>query len=380
MNLEPTEDQQTLAETIGRLLKDRYDHSTRLELLGSELGWSKDMWKRYADLGLLGLPFDEEYGGAGMGFAEVSVVLEEFGKALVLEPYIATIVLAGGLVAATGTDEQKKSILSAISAGESILAFAASEPGVRWSQTDVSTKAEKSGDGWTVSGEKSGVLAGDSADQFVVSASTADGIVGLFLVDGKADGVRRDSYTQQDGLRAANVLFDSAAAQALGDPADAAAAIKSVIDEATAGLCAEAVGAMGAMLNITSEYLKTRVQFGTPIGTFQVLQHRSADMYVSLEQARSMAVTSRLAITEGEEGLERDQTLRAAKVQIDTSARHIGQESIQMHGGIGVTMEYPIGHYTKRLTVIARTFGDTDSHLQAFAKAGGLLVASDTIA
>ena len=380
MNLEPTEDQKTLADTISRLLKDHYDHSTRLELLRSEPGWSKDMWKRYADLGLLGLPFDEEYGGAGMGFDEVAVVLEEFGKALVLEPYIATVVLGGGLVAEAGTEDQKKAVLPGVAAGETLLAFAASEPGARWSLTDINTKAEKSGDGWTVSGEKSAVLGGDAADQFVVSATTPDGVIGLFLVDGNADGVRRDSYTQQDGLRAADVLFDSAAAQALGNPTDAAAAAKRVIDRAIAGLCAEAVGAMGQMLDITTEYLKTRVQFGTPIGTFQVLQHRSADMYVSLEQARSMAVTARLAISQGEEGLELDQTLRAAKVQIDTSGRHIGQESIQMHGGIGVTMEYPIGHYTKRLTVIARTFGDTDSHLQAFAQAGGLLAANDSIA
>lgn len=378
MNLELTEDQQTLAQTIGRMLKERYEHTTRLELLDSELGWSKDMWKRYADLGILGLPFDEQYGGAGMGFDEVAVVMEEFGKALVLEPYLATVVLGGALVAAAGTDDQKQAILPGVASGDVLLAFAASEPGTRWSLNDISTKAERNGDEWVLSGEKSGVLGGDSADRLVVSATTPDGVVGLFLVDATADGVRRDSYTQQDGLRAANVLFDGAAAQALGDPAGAAAATKAVINTATAALCAEAVGAMGRMLTITSEYLKTRVQFGTPIGTFQVLQHRSADMYVSLEQARSMALTARLAITNGEEGNERDQTLRAAKVQIDTSGHHIGQESIQMHGGIGVTHEYPIGHYTKRLTVIARTFGDTDSHLQEFARAGGMIAAKES--
>lgn len=370
MEILPTDDQQTLADTIGRMLRERYGMETRDGLLKSELGYSDEMWGRYAELGLLGLPFGEDVGGAGMGFDEVAVVMEEFGKGLALEPYLATVVLGGGLVDEVGTDEQKQEVLSKVAEGELKLAFAGTEPGSRWSATDIDTKAEQNGDDWAVTGEKSGVLGGNTAGKYVVSAKTADGIA-LFLVDADAEGVVIDSYRQQDGFGAARVLFKSAKAQRLGE-GDATDAIAKITDRAIAAICAEAAGAMTASLNMTVEYLKTRHQFGVAIGSFQALQHRASDMYMTLEQARSAAVMARLAV--GEDGNRND--LLAAKIQIDLAARHISQESVQMHGGIGMTMEYPIGHYVKRLTVIPRSFGDIDGHIRALALAGGLISAS----
>lgn len=370
MDIIPTDDQRTLAETIGRMLRERYGMETRDGLLKSELGYSDEMWGRYAELGLLGLPFGEDVGGAGMGFDEVAVVMEEFGRGLVLEPYLATVVLAGGLVDEAGTDEQKQTILSKVAEGDLKLAFAGSEPGSRWSATDIDTKAEQNGDDWTLTGEKSSVLGGNSAQQYIVSAKTADGIA-LFVVDADAEGVQVDNYRQQDGLGASRVLFNGAKAQRLGE-GDAAAAIEKVTDRAIAALCSEAAGAMSASLNMTVDYLKTRHQFGVAIGSFQALQHRASDMYMTLEQARSAAVMARVAVAEDGNRNE----LLAAKIQIDLAARHISQESVQMHGGIGMTMEYPIGHYVKRLTVIPRSFGDIDGHISALAKAGGLVPAS----
>ena len=370
MDLELSDEQKLLAETVNDLLEKRYDSNTRLRLLGSDEGWSRDMWRQYAELGLLGLPFDEQHGGAGMGPDELAVVFECFGRSLILEPYLATVILGGGLVAAAGSPEQQAAILPGVAAGETLLAFAYTEPGSRWSLTDIAATATAAGDGWTVSGEKIAVLGGDAADHFIVTARTPSGDVGLFLVD--AANVRRDTYAMQDGLRGADVLFTEAPAAALGEPAAALAAVESVLDTATAALCAEAVGAMDRMLWLTVDYLKTRVQFGKPIAVFQTLQHRAANMYVSLEQARSMALLARLALA-SDDVAERRKIVRAAKLQVDLAARHVGQEAVQLHGGIGMTMEYPVGHYLKRTTVIAKTFADVDLLTELIGDAGGLV-------
>jgi len=372
VDLEPTDEQKLLAETLDGLLEKKYDANTRLALMESEPGWSRDMWRQYAELGLLGLPFDEQYGGAGMGPAELGVVMEAFGRALVLEPYLPTVVLGGGLVAAAGSPDQKLELLPAVAAGELLLAFAATEPGSRWSLTDIATSAVPDGDRWRVSGEKVSVVGGDSADKLVVTARTPDGPVGLFLVDRAA--TRADAYGMHDGQRGADLLFDDAPAEALGEPADALAAVEAVLDVATAALCAEAVGAMDRALWLTVDYLKTRVQFGQPIAVFQSLQHRAANMYVSLEQARSMALLAQLALAD--DSVEHRRTMvRAAKLQVDLAARHVGQEAVQLHGGIGMTMEYPVGHYLKRTTVIARTFADADRLTELVGAAGGLVPA-----
>ncbi|HEY8301460.1 MAG TPA: acyl-CoA dehydrogenase family protein [Jatrophihabitans sp.] len=369
MDFDLTEEQRLLADTVKGLLDKRYDANARLALLDSELGWSRELWKQYAELGLLGLAVDEQYGGAGMGPAELAIVMESFGRALVLEPFLSTVVLGGSLVAEAGTAEQKQELLPKVAAGELLLAFACTEPGSRWSFTELVTTAKQDGERWTLNGEKIAVLGGDSADVLVVTARTDDGI-GLFLVD--AADVIRASYAMQDGLRGADILLTDAPATLLGTSTDALAVIDAVVDRATAALCAEAVGAMGRMLTMTVDYLKTRVQFGQPIAVFQALQFRSADMYVSLEQARSMTLLARLALS-GDDPAERQRLVQAAKIQIDLAGKHISQEAIQLHGGIGMTMEYPVGHYAKRVTVIAKTFADTDTLLAAVGSGEGLV-------
>lgn len=373
MDLELTDEQRELASTVGRMMKSHYDAEKRDAILKTDNGYSDEMWGRYAELGALALPFPEDVGGAGMGFGEVAVVLEELGKSLALEPYISTVLLGGGLVNEAGTDAQKEELLGAVAEGSLKLAFAAQEPGRRYDLTSPSTTATGSGDSYTVTGEKTGVLGGDTADKLIVSA-TVDGETGLFIVDASGDGVSRMNLKQADGFGAANVLLKDAPAQRLGS-GDAAETIQKVIDVATAGLCAEAVGAMDTSLKMTGEYLRTRVQFGQPIGVNQALQHRAADMYVSLELAKSMALFARLAVT-GERNENTHRDVIAAKIEINKCAQHISQESIQMHGGIGMTMEYPIGHFAKRLTVIIRTFSDTDELVAELAAAGGLIKAS----
>ncbi|MGH8861291.1 MAG: acyl-CoA dehydrogenase family protein [Jatrophihabitantaceae bacterium] len=369
MDFDLTDEQRMLAETVNGLLDKRYDANTRLKLLDSELGWSRELWSQYAELGLLGLTFDERYGGAGMGAPELAIVMESFGRSLVLEPFLATVVLGGSLVAAAATPEQKREILPAVASGELLLAFAYAEPNSRWSLTDLATTAERDGDSWSLTGEKIAVLGGGSAEQLIVSARTDDG-VGLFIV--AAGDVQRATYAMQDGLRGADVLLSATPATLLGTSPDAVEVVESVIDIATTALCAEAVGAMNRMLWMTVDYLKTRVQFGRPIAAFQALQFRAADMYVSLEQARSMSLLARLSLT-GDDPVERRRLVRAAKIQIDLAARHVSQEAIQLHGGIGMTVEYPVGHYAKRVAVIAKTFADVDQLLAEVGAEGGLV-------
>ena len=371
MELDLTDEQKMLTDAVKSLLEKRYDANTRLELLEKdELGWSRDMWKQYAELGLLGLTFDEQYGGAGMGVGELSVVMEAFGRALVLEPFVATVVLGGALVAAAGTPEQKQQILPGVAAGDTLLAFAHTEAGSRWSLTDIATTAAPSGDAVTLSGEKVAVLGGDVADQLIVSAFTSEGTVGLFVVAGS--DVVRSPYKMQDGLGGADILLSESPAVPLGSSADALEHIGSVLDVATAALCAEAVGAMERMLWLTVDYLKTRVQFGQPISVFQALQFRAADMYVAYEQAKSMAIMARLALAD-DDVIERRRAVGAAKVQIDMSSRTVSQEAVQLHGGIGMTMEYPVGHYMKRTAVIAKSLADSDTLLEMVGAGGGLI-------
>ena len=374
MDFDPTDEQRMLAETVNSLLDKRYDPSSRLKLLDTELGWSRELWQQYAQLGLLGLTIDEQYDGAGMGPAELATVMESFGRALVLEPFFPTVVLGATLVSAAGTPEQKAAILPRVAAGEKLLAYAYAEPGARWSVTDIATSATRAGDGWTLAGEKIAVEGADSADTLIVSAVTPDGI-GLFLVDAASTGagtVTIAPYALQDGRRGGDVLLVNAPAELLGTETDAIATIATVVDVATAALCAEAVGVCERMLWMTVDYLKTRVQFGRPIAVFQALQFRAADMYVALEQAKSMALLARLSLA-GDSPEDRQRIVRAAKIQVDLSSKQIGQESVQLHGGIGMTMEYPVGHYFKRSTVIGKTFADTSELIELVGADGGLI-------
>jgi alkylation response protein AidB-like acyl-CoA dehydrogenase len=380
MELDLTEEQRLLGETIDGLLGKRYDASTRLALLSSPPGWSRDLWRQYAELGLLGLTIAEEYGGAGMGIAELAVVMESFGRALVLEPFLSTVVFGAGLIAAAGSAEQQQELLPKIAAGETLVAFASTEHGSRWSLSEINCHEERNGRLLRLHGKKIAVLGGDSADYLIVTARTEGGPVGLFLVDATAPGIARQGYAMQDGLRGADIVFDGTAAVPLGSAESALATVEAVHEVALAALCAEAVGAMDRMLWLTVDYLKARVQFGQPIASFQVLQHRAADMYVCLEQARSSALAARLAVAAGAAGAETDagdagrrrRTVRAAKLQVDAAARHVGQEAIQLHGAIGMTMEYPVGHYFRRTSVIARTIADADLLTEQVGADGGL--------
>ncbi|GGH30936.1 pimeloyl-CoA dehydrogenase small subunit [Alsobacter metallidurans] len=380
MDFDLTEEQRLLKDSVDRLLADAYGFDARKRIVASEGGVSPAVWAQFAELGLLGLPFSEEQGGFGGGPVETMLVMEAFGRALVVEPYLATVILGGGLIRHAGSAAQQAAILPAVAAGERRLAFAHAERQARYDLFDVATTARPDGEGWVLDGQKGLVLHGDGADTLIVSARTAGATrdltgLGLFLVDASAPGVSRRGYPTQDGQRAAEVTLTGVRVgpdAVLGDPKGALPAIERVVDEAIAALCAEAVGAMEASLQSTVEYLKTRQQFGTPIGAFQVLQHRSAEMVVALEQARSMAMLAAMMAT-APDARERRAAVSGAKAQIGRSARFIGQQSVQLHGGVGVTMEYQIGHYFKRLTMIDTLFGDADHHLGLTADAGGLI-------
>ena len=377
MDFDLNDEQRLLKDSVDRMIGDRYGFEARRGYRAQPDGWSREMWRQFAEQGLLGLPFAEDQGGFGGGPVEVAIVMEAFGRALVVEPYLATVVLCGGLLRRAASDDQLAELVPAIAAGERVLAYAQAERQSRWSLNDVMTQAVPDGTGWRITGDKTLVLNGDSADAFLVTARTAGTHrerhgIGLFLVD--AASVTRRGYPTQDGVRAAEVSFANAPAQAVGDPAEILPVLERVNDEVLAALCAEAVGVMDAMHALTVDYMKTRKQFGRAIGENQALQHRAVDMYVSLEQARSMAMYATMMAGEADVS-ERLRAMHAAKVQIGRSGRHIGQEAVQLHGGIGVTMEYAVGHHFKRMTMIERGYGDTDSHLAALARLGGLIAA-----
>jgi pimeloyl-CoA dehydrogenase small subunit len=376
MDFDLTDEQRLLKDSVDRLIADRYDFEARKTYRAAPEGWSADLWSQYAELGLLGLPFTEAQGGFGGGPVETMLVMEAFGRGLILEPYLATVVLGGGLIRRAASEAQQAVLIPAIVDGSLKLAFAHLERHSRYDLADVSTTARRDGDGWSLTGSKSVVLHGDCANKLIVTARTGGGQreaqgVGLFLVDADAAGVARRGYPTQDGLRAAEVTLSGAHAMALGDPAGGLAHAEHVVDEAIAALCAEAVGVMASMQELTVDYLKTRKQFGRAIGEFQVLQHRAVDMLVAVEQARSMATFASMMATEPNP-VERRRAMAAAKVQIGRSGKLVGQEAIQLHGGIGMTQEYKVGHYFKRMTMIDMLFGDADTHLMRLAALGGL--------
>jgi pimeloyl-CoA dehydrogenase small subunit len=380
MDFELSDEQRLLRQSVERLLADRYDFAARKRYAQEPAGFSEELWRQYAELGLLALPFAENDGGIGGGAVETMIVMEEFGRALALEPYLATVVLGGGFVRLGGSAAMRAALVPKIASGELKLAFAHAERQARYDLGDVATTARRDGTSFVLDGAKSLVLNGDAADQLVVSARLSgaqrdrDGIA-LFLVDAAADGIARRGYATVDGLRAAEITLAKvrvAADAAIGEAGDAFALIERVVDGAIAALAAEAVGAMTAMHELTVDYLKVRKQFGVPIGNFQVLQHRAGEMLIALEQARSMAMLATM-MSEEPNAAERRKAIAAAKVQIGRSAKFVGESAIQMHGGIGMTMEYKVGHYFKRVTMIDKMFGDADHHLAALARMGGIV-------
>ncbi len=380
MDFDLSEEQRLLKDSVDGLLGSSYDFDQRKKYAAEKGGWSRSVWNKLAEQGLLGLPFSEDDGGFGAGAVETMIVMEALGRALVLEPYLPTVVIGGGFLRRGGSAAQREAHIPGIIDGSKTFAFAQLEKNSRYDLADVTTTARKNGDGFVIDGEKFVVLNGASADWLIVTARTAGGQrdrdgIGAFLVPSSAKGISIKGYPTQDGLHAADITFagvEVGADAAIGDPANALPLIEQVVDDARIAMCAEAVGAMDESLKSTVEYLKTRTQFGVPIGSFQVLQHRASDMFVNLEQARSMAMFATMA-ADFDDASERANAVAAAKVQIGKSSRFVGQQSIQLHGGVGMTMEYKIGHYFKRLSMIENTFGDTDYHLKRVTESGGLM-------
>jgi pimeloyl-CoA dehydrogenase small subunit len=378
-----SDEQRLLKDSIERLMADRYGFEARQRFMKEPAGWSRELWRSYAELGLLGLPFDEKHGGIGGGPVEIMIVMEALGRALALEPLFATVVLGGGLLRLGGGEAMRAALMPKIAAGDLILAFAHAERQARYDLADVATTARRDGAHYVLDGAKSLVIHGHCADKLIVSGRLAgerrdrDGI-GLFVVDADAAGISRRAYPTIDGLHAAEVTLSGVRVEAdriVGEPGRAYPLIAQAVDSAIAALAAEAVGAMAVMHEITVEYLKTRKQFGVPIGNFQVLQHRAAEMLIALEQARSMALLATM-MAEEPDAIERRKAIAAAKVQIGRSGRFVGQQAIQLHGAIGMTMEYKVGHYFKRITMIDTLFGDADHHLAELARLGGLIAAA----
>jgi pimeloyl-CoA dehydrogenase small subunit len=381
MDFDLSDEQRLLKDQVTGLIEKEYAFEQRKAYAREPLGYSQARWAQFAELGLLALPFAEVQGGIGGTPVETMIVMEAFGRGLVLEPYLATVVLGGGLLRFAGSAAQVDAMVPAIAGGTLRLAFAHTERQSRYDVADIAVTAKpEPGGGFVLSGQKGVVLHGDSADRLIVSARSAGGQrerdgISLFLVDPKADGVAVQGYPTIDGLRAAEIALRDVrlGPDALLGPRDhALPLIERAVDLAIAALAAEAVGAMSVMHELTVEYLKTRKQFGVAIGSFQALQHRAVDMLVALEQARSMAMLATM-MAEALDTAERRRSIAAAKVQIGLSGRFVGQQAIQLHGGIGMTDEYKVGSYFKRVTMIDTLFGDADHHLAAVADAGGLI-------
>lgn len=366
-----SEDQLLLAESAGRFLADKYGFDARRAALRSEAGWRRETWRAFAELGWLALPLPEAHGGLGGSTVDAAVLMEAFGRHLVVEPYLATIVLGAEAVARAGSEAQKAAILPAVAEGGMLLALAHGEPDSRFDLHRVAATAARDGAGWRLSGHKAVALHADCADRLVVSARTAGGAadrdgITLFLVDPGAGGVARRGYPTVDGLRAAEVILDRAPAEALGPVGGGLAVVEAVVDRAMVLLAAEAVGAMDATVTLTRDYLKTREQFGRPLSSFQVLQHRMVDMLQAQRFAHALCYRAAGAM-DATEGMERSRAAAAIKAEAGRAARRIGQEAIQLHGGMGMTDDMAVGHYFKRMTMIDMQFGNAAHHLRRFA-------------
>ena len=374
MDLSYSSEQTQLKDSVDRFVKDNYALENRRKLVASEDGFSRAHWKTYAELGWLGVALPEEYGGIGGTAVETMIIMEGIGSGLVVEPYLSTVVLGATAVLKGGSAAQKQELLPAIAEGKLLMAFAQAEKQSRFDLNDVELKAKKSGKGWKLSGHKGVVLHAAAADKIVVVARTkgkardAEGVT-LFLVDNNSKGLTRRDYKTIDGMRASELSFDGVAVgagQVLGEVDKGLPLLEQVVDHGIAAVCGEAVGCMHVLHATTLEYLKTRQQFGRPLGSFQVLQHRMADMFMAYEQSRSMAMMVNLKLDEAAD--ERKKASSAAKVQIGKGGRFVGQQSVQLHGGMGMTDELNVGHYFKRLTMIETQFGNTDWHLERFGR------------
>jgi alkylation response protein AidB-like acyl-CoA dehydrogenase len=369
-----TEEQSALQETLRRWIARDYDFERRRALANSPLGYSADAWASYADLGLLALPFPEEFGGLGGSSLDIMVVMELVGEGLLLEPYLSTVVLCGGILRDAASRSMKEALLPEIAAGKLQIALAAHEAAGRYDLSHVACTAGRSSKGWRLKGRKSVVLDGPSANYFLVSGRSSGSIteaggVSLFLVRRDAPGLSVLAYPTQSGSRACDVELKDVAVDddaVIGAPGQALGILERAVDVAGAALCAEALGIVTALNQATLSYLKSRKQFGVPIGTFQALQHRMADMYIAGEQIRSMAIVAAVK-ADNDDAAERRRAISGAKAYIGQSSRFVGQQAVQLHGAMGIVDELIVSHYFKRLTMIDLTFGDADFHLARYS-------------
>lgn len=372
MNFELSDEQKMIQQSVERFVQDNYDLNTRISLSSDDLGYSNDYWKSMAELGWLGLPFDESDGGFGGNQIDVLVIMEQFGKGLVLEPYLASVVMGGGALKKGGTESLKKEILPGLVDGTKQLSFAYAEQQSRFDLEDVITSARKEGDNFILNGQKSMVQNAETADHIVVVARTSGGQIDengitLFLVDASSEGLSMDNFPTVDGLRASEITLKNVSVNAdrvVGNVDEGFEILQSVANDAILALSAEAVGAMEVLYKDTVEYTQQREQFDHPMSEFQVLQHRMVDMFMEYEQCKSMLYRATMESVQDPKAAQR--TIHGLKHLIGKSGLFVGENAVQLHGGMGVTEELRIGHFFKRLLVIDSMFGNADHHLQKF--------------
>ena len=366
------EEQSLIQDQVDQFVQKEYDWETRQALSNSDLGFGEDNWKKFADLGWLGICVSEDSGGFGGSSIESMLIMEAFGKGLVVEPFLETVIMSGGLIDDHGSDEQKSSVLEPAISGEMHLALAYAEPQSRFNLSDVVTEAKSDGDSFILNGYKSVVMNGPSADKIIISARTSgaqldESGISLFIVDANSDGLNKINYKTVDGRRASDLTLENVSvskSSLIGDQDKGFAILDSAIDKAILAISAEAVGAMEVLYKTTVEYTKTREQFGTAIGKFQVLQHRMVDMFMEYEQCKSLLYMATMKHEEGAEDAKK--AISGLKYQVGKAGKFIGQQAVQLHGGMGVTDELNVGHYFKRLTTVGTIFGNTDYHLKKY--------------
>ena len=366
------EEQSLIQDQVDQFVQKEYDWETRQSLSNSELGFGEDNWKKFAELGWLGISVSEDSGGFGGSAIESMLIMEAFGKGLVVEPFLETVIMAGGLIDDHGSDQQKSSFLEPAIAGEMHLALAYAEPQSRFNLSDVVTDAKADGDNFIINGYKSVVMNGPSADQIIVSARTSgtqldENGISLFIIDANASGLDKTNYKTVDGRRASDLTFENVSVSKeslIGVQDKGFEILDSAIDKAILAISAEAVGAMEVLYKTTVEYTKTREQFGTAIGKFQVLQHRMVDMFMEYEQCKSLLYMATMKHEEKAEDAKK--AISGLKYQVGKAGKFIGQQAVQLHGGMGVTDELNVGHYFKRLTTVGTIFGNTDYHLKKY--------------
>jgi alkylation response protein AidB-like acyl-CoA dehydrogenase len=374
MDFNLTEEQQQLSDAMQRFVAKEYGVERRKQILKTPEGFSREVWQQLGELGFLALQIPEEHGGMGAGATEMMLMMNAIGKGLLLEPYLPSAILGAALIRELGLAEQKEAILPKLATGEMVVVPAHTEPGARYDLAHVACKAVASGSEYLLSGKKAVVVHAPSADFLIVSARTSGGAddeagISLFLVPRDAPGLSLHAFGTMDGQRAADVTLNQVRAHLLGPLGGAFAPLSKVFDLGVAALCAEAVGALQASLDATIEYTKTRQQFGQPIGKFQALQHRMAEMFMHVEQARSMSFLAAMSCADAD-AVKRRHAISAAKVLIGQACRYVGQQSIQLHGGMGMTDELLISHHFRRLTSIELSLGDTEHHLEQFVRIG----------